>query len=39
VQHILRTGENRFPKILINYKPEGHREIERPKSRWKDELN
>lgn len=37
-QHVTRMDENRFPKQMLNYKPLGHRNIGRPKQRWKDHL-
>jgi hypothetical protein len=36
-QHLERIGVNRFPKKTYNYKPEGRRNVGRPRSRWKDQ--
>ena len=34
--HVLRMDENRNPKKIYNYNPEGKRSVGRPKRRWKD---
>jgi hypothetical protein len=31
--------ENKLPKIIVNYKPGGHRGIRNPKTRWRYGLN
>ena len=36
-EHIQRMDENRIPKIL-NYKPEGKRNIGRSQTRWGDDF-
>jgi hypothetical protein len=38
-EHILRTDENGFSNIQLNYRLEGHRSTGRHKTSWKDELN
>jgi hypothetical protein len=35
-EHILRIITDTLPKVLINYKPRGYRNIGRPIARWKD---
>jgi hypothetical protein len=35
-EHILRITTDRRPKVLLNYKPRGYRNIGRPMSRWED---
>ena len=30
--------DNRLPKKILNYKPEGRRNIIRPKTRWEDDF-
>jgi hypothetical protein len=34
--HILRMTTDRLPKVLLNYKPRGYRNIRRPMARWED---
>jgi hypothetical protein len=34
--HILRMTTDRLPKVLLNYKPIGYRNIGRPMARWED---
>ena len=34
--HVLRMDENRNPKKIFNYKPDGKRAVGRPKRRWAD---
>ena len=34
--HVLRMDENRNPKKIFNYKPDGKRAVGRPKRRWID---
>ena len=36
--HVLRMNENRNPKKIFNYRPEGKRAAGRPKRRWRDNL-
>jgi hypothetical protein len=35
-EHILRMTTGRLPKVLLNYKPRGYRNIGRPMARWED---
>jgi hypothetical protein len=35
-EHILRMTTDRLPKVLLNYKPRGCRNIGRPIARWED---
>jgi hypothetical protein len=35
-EHILRMTTDRLPKVLLNYKPRGCRDIGRPTVRWED---
>jgi hypothetical protein len=35
-EHILRITADRLPKVLLNYKPTGYRNIGRPMARWED---
>ena len=37
-EHIQRMDDNRLPKIIFNYKPEGRRNIGRPQTRWEDDF-
>ena len=37
-EYIQRMNDNRLPKIILNYKPEGRRNIGRPQTRWGDDL-
>ncbi|KAJ4433952.1 hypothetical protein ANN_16271 [Periplaneta americana] len=37
-QHINRMQDNRLPKLLLNYKATGRRDVGRPKGRWRDKL-
>ena len=37
-EHIQRIHDNRLRKIILNYKPEGRRNIGRPLTRWKDDF-
>ena len=37
-EHIQRMDDNRLPKKLLNYKPEGRRNIGRPLTRWEDDF-
>jgi uncharacterized protein YbgA (DUF1722 family) len=34
--HILRMTTDRLPKVLLNYKPRGYRNIGRLIARWED---
>ena len=35
-EHIQRMDDNRLPQKILNYKPEGRRNLERPLTRWED---
>jgi hypothetical protein len=35
-EHILRMTTDRLPKVLLNYKPRGYRNIGRSIARWED---
>jgi hypothetical protein len=37
-EHIQRMDDNRLPKNILNYKPEGRRNIGRPLTRWEDDF-
>jgi hypothetical protein len=37
-EHIQRMNDNIIPKTILNCKPEGRRNIERPQARWEDDF-
>jgi hypothetical protein len=37
-QHLERMGQNRIPKLLLNYKPRGRRNQGRPCRRWREQF-
>ena len=37
--HVERMSEERVPKKVLNYKPDGHRAVGRPKKRWIDDVS
>ena len=39
LQHVQRMDRNRLPRQTLNYRPEGRRNIGRPKKRWRDQLH
>jgi len=39
LQHVQRMDRNRLPRQALKYRPEGRRNIERPKKRWRDQLH
>ena len=39
LQHVQRMDRNRIPKLALQYRPKGRRNIARPKKRWKDQLH
>ena len=39
LQHIQRLDTNRLPRQALKYRPEGRRNIGRPKKRWRDQLH
>jgi len=39
LQHVQRMERNRLPREALKYRPEGRRNIGRPKKRWRDQLH
>ena len=39
LQHVKRMDRNRLPRQTLKYRPEGRRNIGRPKKRWRDQLH
>ena len=39
LQHVHRMGTNRMPRQALRYRPEGRRNVVRPKKRWWDQLH
>ena len=39
LQHVQRMDRNRLPRQALKYRPEGRRNIGRPKERWRDQLH
>ena len=39
LQHVQRMDTNRLPRQALKYRPEGRRNIGRPKKRWRDQLH
>ena len=39
LQHVQRMDRNRLPSQALKYRPEGRRNIGRPKKRWRDQLH
>jgi len=39
LQHVQRMDRNRIPKLALQYRPKGRRNLGRPKKRWKDQLH
>ena len=39
LQHVQRMDTNRLPKQALQYKPNGRRNIGRPRKRWRDQLH
>ena len=39
LQHVQRINTNRLPRQALKYRPEGRRNIGRPKKRWRDQLH
>jgi len=39
LQHVQRMDRNRLPRQALKYRPEGRRNIGRPKKRWRDRLH
>jgi hypothetical protein len=38
LQHVQRMGTNRIPKLALQYKSKGRRNIGRPRKRWRDQF-
>jgi hypothetical protein len=38
LQHVQRMDTNRIPRQPLRYRPEGRRNVGRPKKRWRDQL-
>jgi hypothetical protein len=38
LQHLKRMEQNRFPKLLLNYKPRGRSDQGRPCRRWREQF-
>jgi len=39
LKHVQGTDTNRIPKEALQYKPNGRRNIRRPRKRWRDQLH
>jgi hypothetical protein len=39
LQHVQRMDRNRMPRQELRYRPEGRRNVGRPKKRWRDQLH
>jgi len=39
LQHVQRMDRNRLPRQALKYRPEGRRNIGRPKKRWRDQIH
>ena len=39
LQHVQRMDRNTLPRQALKYRPEGRRNIGRPKKRWRDQLH
>jgi len=39
LQHVQRMDINRLPRQALKYRPEGRRNIGRPKKKWRDQLH
>jgi hypothetical protein len=39
LQQVKRMGTNRLPKQALRYRPEGRRNLGRPKNRWTDQIH
>ena len=38
LQHVQMMDTNRIPRQALKYRPEGRRNVGRPKKRWRDQL-
>jgi hypothetical protein len=39
LQHVQRVGTDRLPQQALRYRPEGRRNLGRPKKRWTDQIH
>ena len=39
LQYVQRMDTNRMPRQALRYRPEGRRNVGRPKKRWRDQLH
>jgi ATP-dependent Lon protease len=39
LQHVQRMDTNRMPRQALRYRPEGRRNVGRPKKRWRDQIH
>jgi hypothetical protein len=39
LQHVQRMGTNRLPKPALCYRPNGRRNLGRPRKRWTDQIH
>jgi hypothetical protein len=39
LQHVQRMDKNRLPRQELHYRPNGQRNIGRPRKRWADQLH
>ena len=39
LRHLQRMDTNRIPRQALKYRPEGRRNVGRPKKRWRDQLH
>jgi hypothetical protein len=39
LQHVQKMDTNRIPRQALIYRPEGRRNVRRPKKRWRDQLH
>jgi hypothetical protein len=39
LQQVQRMDRNRIPRQALRYRPEGRRNVGRPKKRWRDQLH
>jgi hypothetical protein len=39
LQHVQRMDTNRIPRQELRYRPEGRRNVGRPKKRWRDQIH
>ena len=39
LQHVQRINKNRLPRQALHYRPNGQRNIGRPRKRWADQLH